>query len=138
MKIDEPTSPSLFTFYQQLAALRRVSRDIFVTACSSTRLSGWSPMRPSKDGTTANRGRSRRRSTESSRVITNDMSHLHFNSHPMSTGISRKRGSARNRVVVSQNPTKKNWDIGSRISKASYGEKTRPGHCHERQLIARR
>ena len=41
MKSDEPTSPSLFTFYRQVAALHRVSRDIFVTARSSTRLSGW-------------------------------------------------------------------------------------------------
>ncbi len=40
MKGDEPTSPSLFTFYSQLAALRRVSRDILVTARSNTRPEG--------------------------------------------------------------------------------------------------
>jgi len=40
MKSDESTSPSLFTFYSQLAALRRVSRDILVTARSNTRPEG--------------------------------------------------------------------------------------------------
>src|SRR5437762_12126142 len=40
MKGDEPTSPSIFTVYSQLAALRRVSPDILLPARSHTRPEG--------------------------------------------------------------------------------------------------
>src|SRR5215472_1134391 len=45
----------------------------------------------------------------------------HFNSQPISTDISRKRGSASKRAVLPTAATldRKNWDIGSRISNAS-------------------